>query len=323
MLAVFELSLFMFAEGNAGAITTEDPSQNSGADTMTKHIVSVVEESLSSIRVVKAFARVERCEPGYQTRPVRRARGADRGRHVGLIPRFYDPQSGQVKIDGTDVRNFTVRSLRQRISFVLQETLLFHAPVWQNIAYGKPEATRDEIIRAAKLANADEFIERMPQGYDTMIGERGATRRLSPLEWVAATAIGAFLAWAMGMAPSTLMALNQSGGSSPPPEISDAVKYALASVMGAALGTILGISQWRALRRYVAGASLWVWANAAAWAVGMPMVFIGAGATSAGSSALNIALTVVVTIAAAGASVGAIHGVAPLRLLRQRQEETI
>ena len=101
--------------------------------------------------------------------------GGGKSTLAGLIPRFYDPQSGQVKIDGVDVRNFTVKSLRQQISFVLQETLLFHAPVWQNIAYGKPEATRDEIIRAAKLANADEFIERMPQGYDTVIGERGAT----------------------------------------------------------------------------------------------------------------------------------------------------
>jgi ATP-binding cassette, subfamily B, bacterial len=101
--------------------------------------------------------------------------GGGKSTLASLIPRFYDPQSGRVMIDGTDVRSFTVRSLRQQVSFVLQETLLFHAPVWQNIAYGKPEATRDEIIRAAKLANADEFIERMPQGYDTVIGERGAT----------------------------------------------------------------------------------------------------------------------------------------------------
>ncbi|HEX5085150.1 MAG TPA: ATP-binding cassette domain-containing protein, partial [Blastocatellia bacterium] len=101
--------------------------------------------------------------------------GGGKSTLAGLIARFYDPQSGQVMIDGVDTRNFTVKSLRQQISFVLQETLLFHAPVWQNIAYGKPEATRDEIIRAAKLANADEFIERMPQGYDTVIGERGAT----------------------------------------------------------------------------------------------------------------------------------------------------
>src|SRR6266446_4332855 len=94
---------------------------------------------------------------------------------VSLLPRFYDVTSGQIRIDGTDVRQFKIRSLRQQISFVLQETLLFRATVAQNIAYGKPEATRAEIIRAAKLANADEFIEKMPDGYDTMIGERGVT----------------------------------------------------------------------------------------------------------------------------------------------------
>jgi subfamily B ATP-binding cassette protein MsbA len=101
--------------------------------------------------------------------------GGGKSTLAGLIPRFYDPQAGQVKIDGADVRGFTLKSLRQQISFVLQETLLFHAPVWQNIAYGKPEATQEEIINAARLANASEFIERMPQGYDTMIGERGVT----------------------------------------------------------------------------------------------------------------------------------------------------
>jgi subfamily B ATP-binding cassette protein MsbA len=94
---------------------------------------------------------------------------------ISLISRFYDPRSGQVKIDGTDIRLFTQKSVREQISFVLQETLLFRAPIWQNIAYGKPDAPRDEIIRAAQLANAHEFIEKMPEGYDTMIGERGAT----------------------------------------------------------------------------------------------------------------------------------------------------
>jgi subfamily B ATP-binding cassette protein MsbA len=68
-----------------------------------------------------------------------------------------------------------MKSLRQQISFVLQETLLFRASVWENIAYGRPEASREEIIRAAKLANAHEFIEEMPEGYDTMVGERGVT----------------------------------------------------------------------------------------------------------------------------------------------------
>jgi subfamily B ATP-binding cassette protein MsbA len=80
-----------------------------------------------------------------------------------------------VKIDGTDIRKFRQKSLRQQISFVLQETMLFHAPVWQNIAYGKPEASRDEIIHAAELANASEFIDKLSDGYDTVLGERGMT----------------------------------------------------------------------------------------------------------------------------------------------------
>jgi len=94
---------------------------------------------------------------------------------VSLLPRFYEFSSGQIRIDGQDIRRFQINSLRQQISFVLQESLLFRAPVWQNIAYGKPEATHDEIVRAAKLANAHEFIERMPEAYDTMVGERGVT----------------------------------------------------------------------------------------------------------------------------------------------------
>src|ERR1051326_575232 len=101
--------------------------------------------------------------------------GAGKTTIVSLMPRFYDPASGEIRLDGNDIRRFKIKSLREQISFVLQDTLLFRAPVWQNIAYGKPEASRAEIIRAAKLAYADEFIERMPEGYDTMIGERGVT----------------------------------------------------------------------------------------------------------------------------------------------------
>ena len=99
--------------------------------------------------------------------------GAGKTTIISLIPRFYDPQSGAVKIDGVDIRRYKIKSVRQQISFVLQETLLFHTSVWQNIAYGKPDASRAEIVRAAELANAAEFIEKMPEGYDTMIGERG------------------------------------------------------------------------------------------------------------------------------------------------------
>jgi subfamily B ATP-binding cassette protein MsbA len=94
---------------------------------------------------------------------------------VSLIPRFYDPDSGSVCIDGTDVRKFKLKSVRDQISFVLQDTLLFRATIWENIAYGKPDASPKAIKRAADLADASEFIDAMPDGYDTMVGERGAT----------------------------------------------------------------------------------------------------------------------------------------------------
>ena len=101
--------------------------------------------------------------------------GAGKSTIISLIPRFYDPDSGVVKLDGQDIRQLKQKSVRDQVSFVLQETVLFNATVWHNIAYGKPDATREEILHAAELANAHEFIEKMPQGYDTMIGERGVT----------------------------------------------------------------------------------------------------------------------------------------------------
>jgi ATP-binding cassette, subfamily B, bacterial len=101
--------------------------------------------------------------------------GAGKTTIISLVPRFYDPISGVVKIDGVDVKRYRQKSLRHQISFVLQETVLFHAPVWQNIAYGKPEASRTEILRAAEQANAHEFIEKLPEGYNTILGERGMT----------------------------------------------------------------------------------------------------------------------------------------------------
>jgi subfamily B ATP-binding cassette protein MsbA len=113
-------------------------------------------------------------QPG-QTAALVGPTGAGKTTIISLIPRFYDPSSGRITIDGRDVRTFTQKSLRQQISFVLQETVLFHAPIWHNIAYGKPDAIRSEILRAAELANAHEFIEKMPEGYDTIVGERGMT----------------------------------------------------------------------------------------------------------------------------------------------------
>jgi ATP-binding cassette subfamily B protein len=99
--------------------------------------------------------------------------GTGKSTVISLIPRFYDPTGGKVKIDGRDVREYKLKSLREQISFVLQDTLLFRATIWENIAYGKPDASRKEIEDAAQLANAHEFIEKMPEGYDTMVGERG------------------------------------------------------------------------------------------------------------------------------------------------------
>jgi ATP-binding cassette, subfamily B, bacterial len=115
-----------------------------------------------------------RVEPG-QLAALVGPTGAGKTTIASLIGRFYDPVKGVVKIDGQDVKNYKLKSLRRQMSFVLQDTLLFRAPVWQNIAYGRPEASREEILRAAELANADEFIRNMPQQYDTMVGEKGVT----------------------------------------------------------------------------------------------------------------------------------------------------
>jgi subfamily B ATP-binding cassette protein MsbA len=101
--------------------------------------------------------------------------GSGKSTVVSLIPRFYDPTSGAITIDGTDVRDFTLAGLRNQIAYVLQETVLFRGTVADNIAYGRGGATREEIVEAAKLANADEFIAKMPHGYDTMVGDRGDT----------------------------------------------------------------------------------------------------------------------------------------------------
>ncbi len=101
--------------------------------------------------------------------------GGGKSTIVSLIPRFYDPTSGKVEIDGVDVRDYKLQWLRSQIGYVLQETVLFRGTISENIAYGREGATREEIIEAAKLANADEFIVRMAHGYDTMVGERGDT----------------------------------------------------------------------------------------------------------------------------------------------------
>ena len=102
------------------------------------------------------------------------ASGSGKSTIANLIPRFYDIQSGSFEIDGYDIRSVTQQSLREQIGIVPQETVLFNGTVYENIRYGNLDATEEEIVAAAKAANAHEFISQMPDGYETQIGERGA-----------------------------------------------------------------------------------------------------------------------------------------------------
>lgn len=101
------------------------------------------------------------------------ASGAGKSTLVNLIPRFYDPTEGKITLDGTDLKDLELKSMRSQIGMVLQDPFLFHGSVRENIAYSKPDATDEEIIAAAKLANAHDFIVKMSDGYDTEVGERG------------------------------------------------------------------------------------------------------------------------------------------------------
>lgn len=103
------------------------------------------------------------------------ATGSGKSTIIRLIPRFYDATSGKISVDSYDVRDVKLRSLREQIGIVSQETFLFTMSIKENIAYGKPKATKEEIIEVAKTARAHEFISALPKGYDTRVGERGAT----------------------------------------------------------------------------------------------------------------------------------------------------
>lgn len=101
--------------------------------------------------------------------------GSGKSTFINLIPRFYDPSEGRVLIDGQDVRHTTLESLREQIGIVMQETTLFSGTIRDNIAFGRPDASEEEVVAAAKAAAAHAFIMEFPQGYDTPVGERGAT----------------------------------------------------------------------------------------------------------------------------------------------------
>lgn len=113
-------------------------------------------------------------EPG-ETVALFGATGSGKSTVINLIPRFYDVSEGRVTVDGHDVRDVTLHSLRRQIGIVLQETVLFGGTIRENIAYGRPDASEEEIVSAAKTAEADDFIMSFPEGYDTAVGERGVT----------------------------------------------------------------------------------------------------------------------------------------------------
>jgi ATP-binding cassette, subfamily B, multidrug efflux pump len=112
-------------------------------------------------------------QPG-QTIAIVGPTGAGKTTIINLIPRFYDVTSGAVRIDGIDVRDVSMKSLREQIGIVLQDTFLFSQSVMDNVRFGRPDATDEEVMAAIKLANADSFIERLPEKYDTVLGERGS-----------------------------------------------------------------------------------------------------------------------------------------------------
>ncbi len=115
-----------------------------------------------------------RIEP-HETVAIVGATGAGKSTLVSLVPRLYDPTAGAILIGGEDIRNFKLASLRDRVSLVLQDALLFSGTIAENIAFGRPDASEAQIVEAARIANVDEFVRRLPNGYETMVSEGGTT----------------------------------------------------------------------------------------------------------------------------------------------------
>jgi ATP-binding cassette subfamily B multidrug efflux pump len=132
------------------------------------HVSHAYEDGVPVLKDVSFTA-----EPG-QTIAIVGPTGAGKTTIINLLPRFYDVTSGAVRIDDVDVRDVTIESLRRQIGIVLQDTFLFSTTVMENVRFGRPDATDDEVIAAIKLARADQFIERLPQKYQTILGERGS-----------------------------------------------------------------------------------------------------------------------------------------------------
>jgi hypothetical protein len=132
--------------------------------------------------------------------------------------------------------------------------------------------------------------------------------------WTGATALGAFIAWTLGMVPSSLIEFGGNNGNASGPDFSPVIYYGLASALGAVLGVVLAVPQWVVLRRHVTHAGWWLPANSVAWAIAMPVVFLGASSGPGEGLSMLLVILIAGTVIVAGAVVGAVHGVAMLRL---------
>ena len=187
--------------------------------------------------------------------------------------------------------------------------------LWLLFFFGMEEQL-GTLIAALVVVVGSTLFEGSAVGIGQWLVLRRPLPTLSLRAWWLATSLGALVAWTLGMVPSTLLSMSaEAAESAPPPEMSNLLTYLLAAAMGFVLGPVLALPQWWVLRRHVAHAWQWIPANAAAWALGMPMIFVTVSLVPIGAVSAWTILIVLAGLALAGAVVGAVHGAMLLRLL--------
>ena len=181
------------------------------------------------------------------------------------------------------------------------------------------QKTMGVVVATSLAVLAGTFIEGIVVGTAQWLVLRRSVKSIRWRTWVLATAIGAFVAWTLGMIPSSFMFAGADSGGAASAQMSDLMVYALAAAMGIVLGTILGVPQWLVLRRHLPKAGWWIVANALAWMIGMVVVFMGTSFIPAEGITLQVALLLLLFVIVAGAAVGAVHGLVLIWLLRLRR----